>query len=147
MQRTKNILKITFYITVLALLVISLIHYSVVYDSSFPEINKFLEEPERFDGLTKQTMGPFAGYTTDGFLIEYNKRLIPVYYDQEYVAPRFGEVIVYGIFHREGYIEAIGVHNYDYNYVIYLISFITIIFVIILFFSEWKITLRGFKSA
>lgn len=47
---------------------------------------------------------------------------------------------------QEYYIEVSEYWNNDYNYVKYIISFFALIYVIILFFKEWKVTIKGFVA-
>lgn len=60
---------------------------------------------------------------------------------------RYGETVVYVIFRKDGMIEGIDYHNYDYNYLLYFLSFIALIVFLVIFFREWKFTLRGFENA
>src|SRR3989344_6385455 len=133
------------YFLVLVLLIVTLFHYNSVYLDN----KKFdmISNPEKYHGINKQFMGKYGESFNGGFYLVYNEQLVPIHYSEEYSPPHFGNVLVYGTFNKEGYVEAIGVHNYQYNYIIYLISLIAFLFVVWLFFKEWKIISRGFKSA
>jgi len=61
--------------------------------------------------------------------------------------PIYGETLVYVHYRKDGIIELIDYHNYDYNYFLYIISFFAFIVFIIIFLKEWKITRRGFEDA
>jgi len=134
------------YFLVLVLLIVTLFHYNSVYVNNGKKF-EMIEHPEKYHGITKQFMGKYGGSFNGGFYLKYNEQLVPIHYSEEYSPPHFGNVLVYGTFNKEGYVEAIGVHNYQYNYIIYLISLIAFLFVVWLFFKEWKIISRGFKSA
>ncbi|MBI3034760.1 hypothetical protein HYY71_00410 [Candidatus Woesearchaeota archaeon] len=58
-----------------------------------------------------------------------------------------GESAAYLDFKKNGTIELIEYHNYNYNYILYAVSFVALLMFIALFFNEWKPTLRGFKNA
>jgi len=134
------------YLLVLVLLIITLFHFSSVYAGNEDKFD-MISNPEKYPGVTKQFMGDYGGSFNGGFYLAYNEQIIPIHYSEEYSPPHFGNILVYGTFNKEGYVEAIGIHNYDYNYVIYFISLIAFFFGVWLFFKEWKITYRGFKSA
>ena len=135
------------YLLVLCTLIITLTHYYYAFSVGFFTATNFLDDPPKYHGEIKSTMGPYGGSFDGGFFLIYNKEPIKIMYDQEYTPPRYGEVLVHGKLHREGYIEAIGVHNYDYYYLFYILSLIAGIIVIVLFLKEWKMTWRVFKNA
>ncbi len=60
---------------------------------------------------------------------------------------RYGETVVHVLWRKNGTIEGLAYHNYDYNYVLYLFSFIALLMFLIIFFREWKLTSRGFENA
>lgn len=143
------------YILIIITLLTAFVYYH--FDSHVPHTNELLSNPQSYSGTykgPKQVMGPYAGSFEKGFYLEYNQQLLPVHYDKRYTAPRYGEVLVYGTFERgectdtcsENYLQARAVHNHNYNYIIYLISSITGIFVMVFFFSEWELTEKGFRS-
>ena len=61
--------------------------------------------------------------------------------------PVLGQTAVFLDFRKDGTVKLIDYHNYNYNYVLYILSFFALIIFLIMLFKEWKITLRGFKSA
>ncbi len=135
------------YILILLLLVVSVAYHYITIAKPLLPTSGFIENPQLYDGLTRAVLGIYAGPSPEGFILQYNQRLIPVQYQEEVRPPRYGQILIYGTFHREGYIEAQQVHNYNYNYIIYFISFLTFLFVLALFFSEWKISTGGIESA
>jgi len=106
--------------------------------------NNFQKNPEAYQGITKQIMGKYVKTTNYGFILNYNGQQMPILYDYAHNPPKYGEILVYGTFQNDGTIQALEVHNYDYNYIIYLISFIAFLFIVQLFFKEWKLTKKGF---
>jgi len=135
------------YILIILLLMFSWGHYYITMAEPVLPTSGFIENPQLYDGLTRTVLGIYAGPSPEGFVLQYNQRLIPVQYHGKVIPPRYGQILIYGTFHQEGYIEAQQVHNYNYNYLIYFISFLTFLFVLALFASEWKITKRGIESA
>ena len=132
---------------VLVLLGVTLVHYAVASDDYF-SIDDFLENPAPYQGLYKNVMGPYGGSFDNGFYVIVNHKPVKVHYDQDYTPVRYGEVLVYGIVQEDGSVRAVGVHNYNYGYfVLYVGSIIAGIIILIIFFTEWKITRRGFERA
>ncbi len=142
----KRVLDRIGYMLVILLLFLSLLHHYLTVAKPVLPTSGFIVSPELYDGLSRPVLGIYAGESSDGFWLRYNQQIIPVHYRQKVSPPRYGQILVYGTFHKEGYIEAHQLHNYNYNYIIYLISFLTFLFVLVLFFSEWKMTGRGMVS-
>lgn len=125
------------------ILILTLVHYNLTYGNTVM-ITDFIENPPAYAGVERSVMGVYNGNFADGFILRYNQKLVAIFYDHDYLPPRYGEVLVYGQLQQDGSIKALAVHNYDYNFVIYGISFIAGIFVLFSFFKEWKITTSGF---
>lgn len=143
----KRILSRIGYALTFYLLVLSLIHYHFVYNPNHVSFNEFLSSPQSYAGVRDSFMGPYSHSTAEGFVMLYNHHQITIHYNQEYSPPHFGEVLVHGILNGDGSVTALGVHNYNYNYFIYVVSFFAGVMVIMYFFTEWKITRRGFIHA
>lgn len=131
------------YVLTIILTLITLLHYSMVNKNKFT-IGDFVENPAQFAGQYRSITGPFVAQTNDGFFVEFNKHHFKVYYAELYIPPVLGEVSIYGGLNKDGSITALRVHNYNYNYILYVLSFFTGLGVIIYFFSEWKMTIKGF---
>lgn len=144
----RKVLARTLYVLVLFALLLSLLHYRVVFTKTSDPFTfkKFLDHPEKYAGLTVSAMGPYGGSFPGGFFVIHNTLPIKVYYEQVHRSPRFGEVLARGTLHADGSLHAKQVHNYDYNYVWYALSFLTGMVVLVYFFKEWKCTLRGFEE-
>lgn len=132
------------YILIVCILIMTLAHYYLVYSVGSFTMNDFIEDPSCCAGLSKSFMGVYEKPFADGFIIIYNHRPVKVIFNEEYIPPRYGEVSVYGILQQDGSVNAMGVHNYNYNFIIYGISFIAGVFVLFSFFKEWKVTVHGF---
>lgn len=135
------------YFLVLCTLFLSIILYYEVYKKDYISVHDFLKNPEENSGYNRSVMGPYGGSFEGGFYVIYNKEPVMVLYDGEYTPPRYGEVLVYGTTNKNGYVDVVGIHNYDYNYFLYAASFLAIIIVLVFFFKEWKITPRGIEDA
>ncbi len=135
------------YILIALLFLVSLTHYNLVYGQKSIVVSDFLDSPAAYAQQKKGIMGPYGGTAEDGFYIEYNHRPVHIRYANPYKPPRFGEVLAYGTLQADGSLLAEGVHNYDYNYLIYGLSFIAGIGVLILFFKEWKFVRGRFEHA
>lgn len=131
------------YMITFILTVVTLVHYSLVNKNEFT-LGDFFENPVEFAGQYRSLTGPLVAQTKEGFFMEFNKHHFLVHYAEAYSPPRLGEVSVYGRLNEDGSITAWRVHNYDYNYLLYVLSFIAGVFVIIYFWWEWKVTLTGF---
>jgi hypothetical protein len=148
-QKNKNhqYLKTLWYIIVLCLFLLSIFYYQLAIEEKFFTTEIFFEHPGKLRLVNKTFIGPYIAPTKEGFLMTYNKKTLPIYYSGNHEPPHYGEVVVYGVATKEGYIKAFKVHNYNYNYIIYLLSFFAGIFVLFVFFKEWKITKEGLKNA
>ncbi|MEK6950821.1 MAG: hypothetical protein AABX13_03820 [Nanoarchaeota archaeon] len=132
------------------LFITTLIHYTVTYHKGFTFAD-VLVSPSSYEGMNLSVTGPYGGLGGSGsFYLIYNQKLVRIDYqnyerghDRIYVPPRWGEVSLYGQVQADGSLRAWRVHNYDYNYLLYVLSFFTGIGVLIFFFHEWKITRRG----
>ncbi len=131
----------------ICLFVLTLLHFQSGTETKKFFTKKFSQQPEKLDGVIKTFLAPYGEPSEEGFSIIYNKQKISVHYQKEHEPPRFGEIGVHGVVKKEGHIQALAVHNYDYNYVIYILSFLAGIFVLACFLKEWKITRRGIESA
>ncbi len=134
------------YFVAVLLLLVTLFHYHLVYLVSFT-IGDFFAHPAQYAGINKSLTGPYGGPADGGFYLIYNQRAARIYYDQQYTPPRLGEVNLYGELQADGSLRALRVHNYNYNYVLYVLSFFAGLGTLIFFFHEWKITRKGFKHA
>lgn len=142
-QKKLKILYRFAYLLTLILTILTLLHYSIINKNEFT-LGDFFENPVQFAGQYRSITGPFVAQTEEGFFMELNKHHFLVHYAEPYSPPRLGEVSVYGRLNEDGSITAWRVHNYDYNYLLYVLSFITGLFVIIYFLWEWKMTSTGF---
>ena len=144
-MKSKILFKISYSLTLL-LLLLSLVHYHFAYGDHI-SFHELIEQPQLYAGMADSFMGKYSHATPDGFVMLQNYHSIIIHYVPDYAPPRFGEVLVYGILNRDGSVTALRVHNYNYNYFIYFASGIVGVMVLIYFFTEWKITWRGFINA
>ncbi len=143
----KRILNWTVYLLVLGIFVLSMINYYLIEGEGSLAVINFMQDPIKYAGQTREIMGSYLEPTENGFIMLYNTQPLRIHYEAEYTPPRYGQVLVYGTLREDGTIDAIGVHNYNYNYWIYATSFLAGLYVLKVFFNEWKITRRGIENA
>lgn len=104
------------------------------------------EKEEELEEAEKSVMGPYKEPTKDGFIMIFNKKEIEVTAPYVHPPPIFGEVLAYGYLDQNK-MRAIGIHNYNYNYMLYMLSAIAGVLVVVHFFKDWKITRGGIIDA
>lgn len=135
---------ISWFVLIVVLLSLTLFHDSLRTHKYSFTMHDFLLEPQKYAGQTRNIMGVYQEPTKKGFSIIYNKEKVEIIYDKEHQAPKYGEILIFGELQRDGTVKALGVHNYNYNFLLYLLSFIAGIIIIVVFFREWKLTKKGF---
>lgn len=143
--RRKAWLALAWYLTATLLFIVVLAHYRVVYPSTFT-MGDFFADPEQYAGINRSITGPYAGPAEGGFYLTHNQKQVRIYFEQQHTPPRLGEVNVYGKLQSDGSLQAYQAHNYDYNYLLYVVSFFAGLAVLLLLFREWKVTGRGLES-
>jgi len=144
----KNLTKIWFFL-VLILTVVLLIHDNVRGVDKAKEgftITKYLENPQKYGGVKLENFGRIVNISQDHFYLDIGSRDLKVF-GSGIKKPILGEIVVYINYNKNGRIEMIDYHTYDYNYVLYGISFFALIAFMIIFFMEWRFTRRGFEDA
>ncbi len=158
-KNKKSVWKYFIYFLILIPFIFSLFHYGLYFGDKEKTLEHFyLKDGSEEFGYKRTVMGAYAGeFESDpktGFYLLHNTKKIPVFYlenyfvdyPNSYTPPKYGEVAVYGYKTNEA-IYALSIHNYNYNYVLYFISFFAGLFILAFFFREWKITWRGFENA
>ena len=151
MKLSKKLLLRAGYIFVSILLMYLLYFYtfsfnSISSNSKSYSTQEFINDPSIAHDEEKTIMGVYVDSFEGGFHVLYNHKVVTIYSDRVYEPPQWGEVNVRGLFHQNGTITALYVHNYNYNYWLYVFSAFAVFFVILLFFTEWKITSKGIKE-
>lgn len=109
-------------------------------------IEKYLREPEKFGNKKMERIIKIENISNNHFYFQWGEFNIKVL-GSGIEKPVLGETVVYLNFRKDGIIEMIDYHNYNYNYVLYTISVFALILFLIFFFMEWKLTKRGFEDA
>ena len=137
--------KLPKYVYLIAIaIMIAIMHYSYTnYAAYYPSLASFNANPEKYDGVKSENCGIVQEVNSNGFIIRGGTETVQVRTANPRY-PKYGTVCVYGTYKKEGYIEAVFVRYNDYIFLKYLISSLSIIYVIYIFFSEWKITRKGF---
>lgn len=144
----KNLSKIGYFlvfILVAVLLLFDNLDYSASNKDGFT-ITKYLENPQKYGGIKLENFGRIVNISQDHFYLNIGSRDLKVY-GSGIKRPVLGEIVVYINYNKNGRIEMIDYHTYDYNYILYGISFFALIVFMIIFFMEWKFTRRGFEDA
>lgn len=117
-----------------------------------PTINQFLESPDRFEGKLGYNRGQIS-YQDNLTLFTSGKEIMilewhetPKIEPQKIPPAKFGTSMVLGYYKRPNIIQVINFRNENYNYLKYIVSLFAVIFVIYMFFREWKITWQGIES-
>lgn len=146
LSKTSTLGQLGYFIALLTFLT-TLVHYQLVAGGHMYITQDFVASPEQYHGREKVFLAPYAGPDPEGFYILYNQQKLLVKYPFPHEPPRWGEILVDGVLDRKGFIIGRDVHNMDYNYLIYAVSALAGIFVIAVFFREWRLTRRGFVHA
>jgi len=132
-------------ILIIVLLLIDNISYSGAKEEGFTYSN-YLENPQKYGGLKLENFGRIVNINQDHFYFDIGSRDLKVY-GTGIKRPVLGEIVVYINYNKNGKMEMIDYHTYDYNYVLYGLSVFALFIFMILFFFDWKLTWRGFKDA
>lgn len=140
------------YVLAILLFITTLTHYAVTYHNRFT-LGDVLAAPASYVGMNLSVTGPYGGSVEDAgrnaassFYVIANKKPVRIEYQEPshpFVPPRWGEVSVYGQVRADGSFYAWRIHNYNYNYLLYVLSLVSGIGVLLFFLYEWKITWRG----
>jgi hypothetical protein len=147
MTSTISRMKVVWYILAGITLMVTLFHYYIALEKDSFALDQFLTNPTKFAGRTATFSARYSNPVDGGFIVIYNHKPVRVHYGLEYAPPHYGEVLIFGRLNEGGFVEALGVHNYNYNYFIYGLSFLAGLVVLWCFLREWKMTRRGFEHA
>lgn len=150
-KNKKSVWKYLVYFLIQITFIFSLVHYGLYLRDNEKVLESFYLDNGREEfGYKRTVMGAYAGELEgglrNGFYLMHNTKKMLVFYSEDYMPHQYGEVAVYGYITNEA-IYALSVHNYNYNYVLYFISFFSGLFILAFFFREWKMTRRGFENA
>ncbi|MFH2028573.1 MAG: hypothetical protein ABIJ08_05515 [Nanoarchaeota archaeon] len=132
------------------ILIISLLYYDNIQQQIRQEsvfsLNNYYQNHEKYGDYKDQRFGKITNITADNFYFDMGSFSIKV--EANDVKPSvYGETTALLYYSKDGSIYLIDYHNYNYNYILYILSFIAFIIFLIIFFKEWKPTIRGFKDA
>ena len=109
-------------------------------------IRGYLNDPQKYGSHQIESMVKITAISEDHFYVNLEGTQLNVV-GSGIKMPVFGQTAAFLDFRKDGTIKLIDYHNYNYNYLLYIMSFFALIVFLIIFFKEWKITLRGFKNA
>jgi len=143
-KKVRLILYLLVLLSVLGISAYDNIHVSNIKKYGF-SLNNYLENPDRHGNRTDERFGRIVNISTDYFYFDTGGTTIKIYGPGVRKAV-YGETALLLSYGKDGKISMIQYHNYNYNYFLYAVSVLAVIVFIIMFFKEWKMTLRGFKS-
>lgn len=108
-------------------------------------LRNYTQNPQKFAGQYEQ-FGKIINISQDHFYFSAGGESIKVF-GSGIKTPVYGETVIFVDYRKDGRIELIDYHNYNYNYILYALSLLALIIFIVIFFREWRITLRGFRDA
>lgn len=144
----KNLAKIWYFILFI-LIAVLFIHDNVRSVDKAKEgftITNYLENPQKYGNYKAEGIAKIINISQDHFYANWYNSDIKVL-GSGIKEATLGETDVFLKFRKDGVIELINYHNYNYNYLLYAISFLALIVSLIIFFKEWKFTWRGFENA
>ena len=148
-KKTLKIFNCIWYFLLL-ILVVSILLFENVRNTYESEegftVKNYIKDPEKHGNFISERMVKIYSVSQDHFYFDAGNLSLKVV-GSNVQKPVLGETVVYLNFRKDGVIELIDYHNYDYNYFLYGISVIALLIFLILFFKEWKLTLRGFEDA
>lgn len=143
------------YTLAIVLFITTLAHYAVTYHHPFT-LGDVMSSPSLYEGINLSVTGPYGGNVEDAgrnatssFYVIANKKPVRIEYQEPsrpFAPPHWGEISVYGQVQADGSLYAWRIHNYNYNYLLYVLSLVTGTGVLLFFVYEWKITWRGIRE-
>lgn len=148
-MRSKSVLMLLLNALVVLLIFVSLIYDRAYFaDAVHPgfSFNKYLQDPGLYGGEKVEVFGTFRNFSENSFYFNLGDKEIKIY-GSNVEKPILGETVLYLDFRKDGIIELIDYHNYNFNYALYALSLMAVLLFIILFFKEWKFSFGGFEDA
>lgn len=141
---------IRIWYSTLLVLIITLFVYSNVCEMYMDEhefsLENYLKNPQKYGNYKAKHFGKIINISQDHFY--YNVGELSIRVEGSGVKKAvYGETTLFINHRKDGIIELIDYHNYNYNYVLYVLSLLAFIIFLIIFLKEWKITPGGFEDA
>ena len=137
-----KIVRIVYFLAFIVLVSIMLYSYEN-YHKYYPSLATFQNDPESLEGVKAENCGIAEYVSKDQLVIRGGYERIQVKANNPRY-PKYGTVCVIGYYNKEGYIEAEDIRYNDYIFVKYFLSSLSILYIIYVFFKEWKLTRKGF---
>ncbi|MCH7770309.1 MAG: PD-(D/E)XK nuclease family protein, partial [Bacteroidetes bacterium] len=93
------------------------VHYSNKAKDDF-SLSGYLEHPQRYGGNKGEVFGKILNISQNHFYFNLGDKTIKVY-GPGIKKPVYGETVVFLNFRKDGIIEMMDYHNYNYNYFLY----------------------------
>ena len=134
----------------LFILILSLFFYGNLYvDYSAEDVfnlDGYFKNPQKYGRDNVQVFGNIINIRQNNLYFDLGGLNINVV-GSDVKKAVYGETVLFLNFRKDGIIELLDYHNYNYNYLLYIISLFALVVFAIILFMEWKITVRGFKDA
>lgn len=148
MDKSKNLGRIWHFLVfflVVELLLYDNARYHDAAKDSFT-IENYFGDPEKYGGIKIENFGRIVNISEDHFYFDIGSAKLKVFGSGIRI-PILGEMVIYLDYRKDGIIEMIDFHTYDYNFILYGISFAALIVFVFIFLKEWKFSWKGFKDA
>jgi len=134
------------FILVISLLLYDKAHSMDLTNPNRQSLKQYLENPQLYGGYNAERFGKIVNISKGYFYFNIGDKSLKIY-GSDIKKPVLGETVLFLNYRKDGRIELIDHHNYNYNYVLYAISVFSLMVFILILFKEWKITPRGFRNA
>ena len=148
MKKSEKINKVLYLIALLLLVILVFYHnyYFKAGSSNGFSINNYEASPQAYGERKIEQFGRIINISRDYFYFDLGGKSIKIY-GTGITKPTLGETVIFANYGKDGKIRLIDYHNYNFNYVLYVISVLALVVFFVIFLKEWKITKRGFKNA
>lgn len=135
----KNKITIIFFYIILAFIFVFLtFDFYLSKDNYLPSSDAFFYNPSKYDATKTIFTGSVINVSNDFFYMKVNQKSLKVYF-QGLEEPKFGQMEAIVILNSDGTAQALRIHNFNYNYVKYIVSLFALFIFLYIFFSDWKI--------
>lgn len=129
----------------LALLVGLVVYSSLVYHEIDPSIGYLRENPERLNNRLIELSGEFVEEDGNLYLVSGKDKIMVKANGLDTSNAYLGLVGIKGLYKKEGFVELVETHRYNYIFLKYPLSLFAFMVFIFIFFKEWRITRRGLE--
>src|SRR3989338_10237006 len=96
----KKIFIIVYFFLTLSFIFLLYVYTQMFHATSY-SAQEFLNNPIQAKNETKTIMGTYVDNFSGGFYLKYNHQIIKIHTVEKYTPPKYGELVVKGIFHPD----------------------------------------------